>query len=114
MTRLPVLAVAVAVIVLAAPAQADPDPQDAQFIAALKQTGITYTNPDKAVAAAKEVCALMGAGESGAAVVQQMTRLNPGFAEAGAQKFAAIAASVYCPQYVSSASSQPPAPPGPG
>jgi Protein of unknown function (DUF732) len=100
MRRLPVLAALAAAIALAVPAHADPDPNDAQFIDALNKAGITYHSPEEAINAGKQVCALMSRGQSGPAVVQQMTQANPGFAEAGAQQFAAIAATVYCPQYV--------------
>jgi hypothetical protein len=100
MRRLPVLAVLTAAIGLAVPAHADPADPDADFVATLDKAGITYRSPQQAIAAAKQVCALMGRGQTGPDVVRQMTQANPGFAEAGAAKFAAIAAKTYCPQYL--------------
>jgi hypothetical protein len=103
MRRLAVLpAAAAAVLAVAAPAQADPDHSDQQFLDALGKAGITYQSPEQAVNAARQVCALIGTGQSGAVVVQQLTQVNPGFAADGAQKFTAIAASAYCPQYIRS------------
>jgi hypothetical protein len=95
-----VLAALAVAIGLAAPTHADPAHSDADFLAALDKAGITYRSPQQAVAAAKEVCALMGQGQTGPDVVRQMTQANPGFAEAGAAQFAAIAATAYCPQYI--------------
>ncbi|KAA8958226.1 DUF732 domain-containing protein [Mycobacterium sp.] len=99
MRRLFVLA-ALAAIGLAGPVRADPTDPDADFVATLDKAGITYRSPQQAVAAAKQVCALMGRGQTGPDVVRQMTQANPGFAEAGAEQFTAIAASAYCPQYI--------------
>jgi hypothetical protein len=101
MRRLPVLlAAAAATLAVAAPAHADPNTIDQQFLDALNKAGITYQSPEQAVNAARQVCALMGKGQSGAVVVEQLTQVNPGFAADGAQKFTAIAASAYCPQYI--------------
>lgn len=106
------LAAVAAGVVLAAPAQAAPEGPDANFIAALDKAGISYHSPEQAIAAGKEVCSMMTDGESAPAVVQKMTQFNPGFTSTGAEKFAAIAATAYCPQYVSGGG-QPPAPPAP-
>ena len=100
MRLLSVLAVVGAALGLAVPAHAEPDGKDADFIATLNKAGITYRSPDQAVAAGKEVCALMNDGESGADVVKKVTEVNPGFAVTSATQFAAIAASAYCPQFV--------------
>lgn len=104
MRRLLVLAALAAGITPATPAHADPDSADAQFIAVLDKAGITYHSPDQAIAAAKAACSLMSGGQSGADVVKKMIESNPGFAEVSAQRFAAIAASTYCPQLVNGGS----------
>lgn len=101
MKRLPLLVATAAAIALAVPAQADPDTTDAQFINTVNKAGITYRSPDQAIAAGKEVCRMMGEGQSGADVVQKVIQSNPGFAVDGAQRFIAIAASAYCPQQIS-------------
>jgi hypothetical protein len=73
---------------------------DASFLAALRQAGITYSNGDNAVAAAKTACGLMDDGQSEVDVIKNVTDRNPGFTVSGAAKFTAIAASAYCPQYL--------------
>ncbi|HYB37294.1 MAG TPA: DUF732 domain-containing protein [Mycobacterium sp.] len=95
--RLVVPAVA-AMIGLAVPAHADSADDDANFLAALKNAGISYSNADRAVAAGKTVCDQLGNGAKATDLVKQLTDVNPGFTANGAVKFAGIAASVYCPQ----------------
>jgi hypothetical protein len=94
-----------AMIGLAAPAYADPAGDDASFLAALKDAGITYTNADKAVASGKAVCAEMDKGTTAPDVVKQLTEANPGFTVPNAERFVGIAASIYCPQHIASSSS---------
>jgi len=100
MRRLPVLAALTAAMGLAVPVHADPAGADEDFVATLDKAGITYSSPEQAVAAARQVCVLMGRGLTGADIVNKMTAANPGFAESGAAKFAAIATKTYCPQYL--------------
>ncbi len=75
-----------AAIGLAAPAYGDaPGHDDAGFLAAPRQDGITYPGPDRAVAAAQAVCTCLGNGESGAGL---------------------ISAKYYCPQQLSKSGSK--------
>ncbi|BBZ44176.1 hypothetical protein MPRM_14570 [Mycobacterium parmense] len=82
----------------AASAQADVDGKDQAFLTTLRQAGVTYMNPERAVAAGKSVCDLVDGGMTGAEIVKNLQEKNPGFEGDGAAKFAAIAAQAYCPQ----------------
>ena len=93
-------------IAVAVPAYADPGTvTDDNFLAALKNAGITYRDPYQAVAAGQAVCGLMDKGASGIDVVSDVQKSNPGFTLDGAAKFAAIAANQYCPQHIGHADS---------
>jgi hypothetical protein len=94
-----VLAVAsvAALIGAAAPANADIDDTDHAFLVALQQAGLTYQDPDRAVAVGKKVCDLVDVGMPGADIVKDLQDYNPGFLGNGAAKFTAIAAEAYCP-----------------
>jgi hypothetical protein len=98
MRLLLLLASAAVVIGTAAPAYADPDAKDQAFLNALSQAGVTFLNPDRAINAGKQVCSLADGGMTGAEIVQNLQDRNPGFAGPGAARFAAIAASAYCPE----------------
>lgn len=100
------LAGVAAMICLAVPANADPGGVDAEFVTALNKAGITYGSPDQAVAAGRQVCTLMDSGQQDIDVVRKVAEQNPGFTISGAAKFAAIAASAYCPEYVVGSPSQ--------
>lgn len=91
---------------LAVPAHADTASDDAAFLASLRQAGITYTNPDQAIAAAKAVCGLVANGESGLQVLKDLKSTNPGFTTDGAAQFAGIAANAYCPQQLAPVSAK--------
>ncbi len=52
---------------------------DAGFLAALHQAGISYSSPDQAVGAAKAVCTCLNNGESGLELVHDVKTHNPGF-----------------------------------
>jgi hypothetical protein len=93
-----------AMIGLAAPAYGDPAGDDASFLAALKDAGITYSNADKAVASGKTVCTEMDNGTTAPDVVKQLTDANPGFSVQNAERFVGIAASIYCPQHIAGGS----------
>nr|WP_293053360.1 DUF732 domain-containing protein [Mycobacterium sp.] len=90
-----------AAIALAAAAAADPAAgSDDDFLAALRQAGITYHTAPEAVAVGRAVCGLMDAGTPGVAAVRQVEKSNPGFTLVGAAKFAVIAADNYCPEHL--------------
>jgi hypothetical protein len=97
MRRLPMLLSVAAMIAVAAPAHADADGNDQSFLVALNQAGLTYQDPDRAVAAGKQVCNLVDGGMTGVDIVKNLEQYNPGFAGDGAAKFTAIAAEAYCP-----------------
>ena len=96
------LASAAVVIAAAAPAHADLDGKDQAFLTTLSQAGLTYLNPERAVAAAKDVCDLANGGMTGEEIVKNLQDRNPGFQGQGAAKFTAIAASAYCPEQLTS------------
>ena len=108
-----VLAVAsvAAVIGAAAPANADIDGTDQAFLVALQQAGLTFQDPDRAIAVGKKVCDLVDGGMTGAEIVKNLQDLNPGFQGDGAAKFAAIADTAYCPQHLGEPTAQAPPPP---
>ena len=110
MRLLLLLASAALVIGTAAPAYADPDAKDQAFLTALTQAGLTYMNADRAITAGKQVCSLADGGMTGEEIVKNLQDRNPGFAGPGAAKFAAIAASAYCPEKLTQTEDQAPAP----
>src|SRR6201997_796926 len=91
-----------AMIGMATPAHADST--DDSFIASLKAAGITYTDQDTVVGAGKWVCDKVNGGTDMSDVVTTLTKKNTSLNPAKASKFAAIAASAYCPDAISSAS----------
>ncbi|OMC57426.1 hypothetical protein A5747_03420 [Mycobacterium sp. IS-836] len=99
------VASAVVLIGLAAPAYADDgDGADAgtdkAFLAELQQAGLTYQDPNSAVAAGKSVCQLVDEGKSAAEIITELRNRNPSFQGTSAAKFTALAAAAYCPQYM--------------
>ncbi|HEY2089733.1 MAG TPA: DUF732 domain-containing protein [Mycobacterium sp.] len=111
--RLSLALAAVATMVgLAVPALADPPPPsvpdnpaaDATFLDSLNKAGMTYTNGSSAIAAGKMACDLMNSGTSEKDVVDKLSMLNPGLNSGGAMKFAALASSAYCPDYLNKSS----------
>ncbi len=98
----PGLAVAavVATIGFAAPAHADPSGDDAAFLAALANAGISVPNPSQAVVSAQAVCGLMRNGETGLQVLTDVKNQNPGLTLDGAALFTAIASNTYCPEHL--------------
>ncbi len=94
---------AAAMLAFAVPAQGDPgDPanQDAAFLAALNNAGITVPNPPQAIASAQAVCGLMRNGETGLQVLTDVRKQNPGLTLDGAALFTAIASNTYCPEHL--------------
>ncbi|HYX99616.1 MAG TPA: DUF732 domain-containing protein [Mycobacterium sp.] len=106
------LAAAATMVGLAVPALADPPPPsvpdnpaaDATFLDSLNKAGMTYTNNSSAIAAGKMACDLMNSGTSEKDVVDKLSMLNPGLNSGGAMKFAALASSAYCPDYLNKSS----------
>lgn len=100
-----VLAGLCAMVTCAAPAYAAPAPRvagdDAGFLAALRQDGISYASPDEAVTAGKAACTCLNNGESGLSLIHDVKTHNPGFDMERASQFAVIAAKYYCPQQLS-------------
>jgi hypothetical protein len=97
---------AVVMIGIAAPAYADDGDggdigNDKDFLAELRQVGVTYQDPDNAVAAAKSVCQLVDDGKSVAEILTELRNRNPSFQGTSAAKFTALAAAHYCPEYMS-------------
>ncbi|WP_238159263.1 DUF732 domain-containing protein [Mycobacterium sp. MFM001] len=85
---------------MAAPAFAEPSGDDAGFLEALNNAGITYQSPDRAVANAKGVCGMLDDGKGAPEIVTQLQQSNPGFAQRDAAKFVALASVAYCPKYM--------------
>jgi hypothetical protein len=106
------LATVAAMIGLAAPALADPPPPsvpdnpaaDATFLDSLNKAGMSYNSGPSVIAAGKMACDLMNAGQSEKDVVDKLSMLNPGLNSGGAMKFAALASSAYCPDYLTKSS----------
>jgi hypothetical protein len=97
---------AVVMIGIAAPAYADDGDggdigNDKDFLAELRQDGVTDQDPDNAVAAAKSVCQLVDDGKSVAEILTELRNRNPSFQGTSAAKFTALAAAHYCPEYMS-------------
>ncbi len=93
-----------AMIGLAAPAYADPNGgggDDAGFLAALQNAGITYGDPGQAIGSAQAVCTCLDGGESGLELVHDVKTHNPGFNMEAASQFAVISAKYYCPHHLS-------------
>jgi hypothetical protein len=99
MKRLLLLLSSAVAIVLAAPAQAYTG-DDASFLAALEQAGITHRGASQAIAAGRAVCELMDQGLTPMDTVNAVRSTNPGFTPEHAAKFAISAASAYCPQHL--------------
>jgi hypothetical protein len=99
-------------LALAVPALADPPPgpvpddpaADAHFLDTLNQAGMTYHNGGDAVAAGRMACNMMISGRSEKDVIDELSMRNPGLNSGGAMRFAALASSTYCPDYLSKSS----------
>ncbi|OBB83554.1 hypothetical protein A5760_10700 [Mycobacterium colombiense] len=99
MRFLPFLASVVALVGMAVPARADSD--DDAFLAALNKAGITYQSPDRAIKAGQKVCDLAKSGTTELDIIRDVHELNPAFATGKAALFVQVAASVYCPDRLS-------------
>ncbi len=102
MRFLPFAAGAAAILGLAAPAHADAN-QDRAFLVSLGAAGLTYRDPESAIAAGKKVCDMANEGKTGVEVVKILQDVNPGLTQVNAAQFTAIAAGVYCPAQLPSA-----------
>jgi hypothetical protein len=97
---------------LAVPAAADPPPPsvpdnpaaDATFLDSLNKAGMSYSSGSSAIAAGRFACDMMNAGTSETDVINKLSMLNPGLNQGGAMKFAALASTAYCPDYLSKSS----------
>jgi Protein of unknown function (DUF732) len=106
------LASVAAMIGLAVPALADPSPgpvpddpaADANFLDSLNKAGMTFRSGPDAVAAGRMACNMMISGRSEMDVVNELSARNPGLNNGGAMKFAALASSTYCPDYLNKSS----------
>jgi len=97
----------------AAPALADPPPPppdnpgaDAAFLDSLNKAGMTYNSGSNAVTAGRKACDFMNQGLSQNDLVEKLSLLNPGLNHGGAMKFAALASSAYCPDFLDKSSTQ--------
>jgi Protein of unknown function (DUF732) len=102
MKRLLMLTSAAAMIGMAAPAYADNPPSgaDADFISQLNAAGLTNQDPNKAIAAAKDMCSLMDNGTPKAEIQSNLVSRNPGLTPNGAAQFMTLAEGKYCSKYV--------------
>jgi hypothetical protein len=99
---------------VAVPALADPPPDpappdpaaDGNFISSLSKAGMTFRNNSDAIAAGRTACDMMNQGTAEQDVVNKLSMLNPGLSNAGAMKFAALASSAYCPDYLNKSSTK--------
>jgi hypothetical protein len=112
MKRLLMLMSVATMMATAAPAYADPaSDKDADFLKQLTAAGLTYHDPDAAIAVAKDVCDLVDKGTPDTDIVKNLQLRNPQFTGTGAAKFTLIAAGEYCPKYLTG-EGRPPKPPG--
>lgn len=93
---------------VAAPALADPPPPsvpdnpgaDAAFLDSLNKAGMVYNSQSSAIAAGRYACDLMNQGLSQQDLLNKISLLNPGLNSGGAMKFAALASTAYCPDWL--------------
>lgn len=85
---------------LAVPAHGDPAGDDAAFLGALANAGITVPDPAQAINSAQAVCGLMRNGETGLQVLTDVKKQNPALTLDGAALFTAIASNTYCPEHL--------------
>jgi hypothetical protein len=102
MKRLLMLVGVATMTIVAAPAYADPPTppnNDADFVQQLHAAGLTYQDPAKAVAVAKNVCDLADKGTAQTDIEKNLQSQNPSFSGNGVRKFVLLAAGEYCPKY---------------
>jgi hypothetical protein len=79
---------------------ADAGTADDQFLAALRQQGISFGNPQAAINVAHHVCAALGQGMEPSQISQQLVSHNPHIDPQSALLITVDSAQSYCPQYV--------------
>src|ERR1700753_4141173 len=98
----------------AARAVADPPPPsvpdnpgaDSAFLDSLNKAGMTYNSAPNVITAGRKACDLMNQGLSQGELVNKRSLLNPGLNSGVAMKFAALASSAYCPDFLNRSSTQ--------
>ena len=71
--------------------------QDNKYIQALNDRGISFANPDAAIANGKLVCSDIGRGVSVPQITAAFRASNPGLADS-ANTYVTISVQTYCPQ----------------
>jgi hypothetical protein len=97
MRRLRLVLGLTAMLGLAVPAHANADDVDDAYLASLGKAGITFPNPDQAVAAGHTVCQLVRNKKQGPEVLALIQSANPGMTPNGARQFLGISLNAYCP-----------------
>jgi hypothetical protein len=97
------LIVPITTIGLAVPAHADGAEDDADFLAGLKQLGIHYNSPDRAIEIGKAICDHMSHDVTAGEISKDLTDNNPGLTPMQAAKFAVVAGGTYCPEQLGGA-----------
>jgi hypothetical protein len=112
MKRLLMLTSVATMVAMATPAYADPPfSADADFIAQLKDAGLTEEDPAAAVTLAKDMCSLIDTGASDTVIQSNLVSRNPGLTAHDATEFMTLAKGKYCSKYLTGGG-QPPKPPG--
>jgi hypothetical protein len=73
------------------------DQTDSSFLNALDQDHVTYTDPDRIINYAKEVCAALHGGRPADELVHRIQSENRKLSAQGASYFVADAVAHYCP-----------------
>jgi hypothetical protein len=73
------------------------DETDSSFLHALDQDRVTYTDPERIVNYAKQVCAALHAGRPADELASRIQSENPKLTVQGARYFVADAVVHYCP-----------------
>jgi hypothetical protein len=84
---------------LLAAGTANADTSDDQFLAALQQQGIGFSNTQSAIGAAHHACDALGQGMEPSEISQHMLSANSHLDQQTAVTIIVDAAQFYCPQY---------------
>ncbi len=100
MRAVPALLGAAVLFAPAAPASGSPGDggDDTGFLATVRDSGVTYSSPDRAIAFGRAVCGWLGSGTPGPDLVTNLQNSNPGLTTDHASLFVAISVKYYCPQ----------------
>jgi hypothetical protein len=74
------------------------DETDSSFLHALDQDHVTYTDPERIINYAKQVCAALHAGRPANELVNRIQSENSKLSAQGASFFVADAVAHYCPE----------------